>query len=111
MIKVSELKGVELDYWVADCLGLTIHDSGTSGQFVLVDRDGEWEPFAPSVNWSNCGPLLEGTRLGVGPLYNKSRQLVGGYGSGAPGTKPLFWRYPVGGNLQGVCSQCKGRGV
>ena len=58
-MKVSELEGAELDYWVARAEGVEL--SGMS--WVLQDALGD-TPWSPSTDWSQCGPLMEKHNVG-----------------------------------------------
>ena len=73
MVHVTELSGADLDYWVAQALGIPVQW-----------RDGEWcrviegagddgqpgasAPFRPSVDWAVAGPILVAEQVGVMPI-------------------------------------------
>ena len=63
-VKVSELIGPALDWAVANAIGADIEIKANYVEINhLVDRpDGSrsrvWEPFKPSTNWSQGGPLI-----------------------------------------------------
>lgn len=61
-MKVSELDGVELDFWVARALGHNV-SAGANGVTVF-----DWQkpgslirgnPFQPSTSWAQAGPIIE----------------------------------------------------
>lgn len=56
-MKVSDLEGAALDYWVAKSAGLTceIRD----GRVVLPEEHGQSTLWRPSVDWSQAGPIIE----------------------------------------------------
>lgn len=74
MMKVSDLKGNELDYWVAKASGFSaqiVHD--TNDPLCLVDdgvlKYGDGEPFIypfnPSTRWDMAGPIIEREKISV----------------------------------------------
>jgi len=82
-MKVSELEGAELDYWVAKAEGYTIenavHDEGC---FTIYDSEGGrvgdlpksntykgiiYGLYAPSTKWELSGPIIEREKIYVGP--------------------------------------------
>ena len=71
-MKVSELAGAQLDYWVARANGsravdLKIGPSPRNPeQIVCIENDPSgfaWIVFAPSTDWSQGGPLMEKYRI------------------------------------------------
>lgn len=79
-MKVSELEGALLDYWVARAEGIPLTevelDRGAICRVYLPDearRDylgcvgdiipGEWVYYQPSVWWHNAGPIIERERI------------------------------------------------
>jgi hypothetical protein len=69
-MKVSELEGVQLDYWVARAEGRTdVALDADVGPVIandsIADPSGEW--YEPSSNWAQGGPLIERERIGVAP--------------------------------------------
>jgi len=65
-VKVSELKGEKLDYWVAKAVGYTIAPvGGVDEQVVVVSKTGLGIDYLglhvwnPTQNWSQLGPLIE----------------------------------------------------
>lgn len=73
MVKVSELRDAELDYFVALAEGvpkdqLEISSIMTSGQRLDCIKKDEggfgWEGYMPSKRWEDGGPLLEKYELG-----------------------------------------------
>lgn len=70
-MKVSELSGYLLDYWVARAEGMVLSAewdaSGTDG--VLIGTgEGDLELFAPSTDWAHGGPIIERAEIGVRTL-------------------------------------------
>ena len=60
-MKVAELEGALLDYWVAKAEGLEIDSAFEKGlhPHLYVFGDGDLADFAPSSNWGDGGPLIE----------------------------------------------------
>ncbi len=61
-MKVSELEGAELDYWVAKAQEWDLVDNQTVGYFIWNTPDNDWidqEIYTPTTNWAQCGALLE----------------------------------------------------
>lgn len=58
-MKVSELEGAELDYWVAVTVGRHHRDDVT--RYITLEREAHphLEPYAPSTDWSQGGPIIE----------------------------------------------------
>lgn len=56
MIRVSELEGVELDYWTGFAAGLDVRFTPDDDRCVLGVT---MHPYRPSTDWSDCGPLIE----------------------------------------------------
>lgn len=89
-IKVSELEGAKLDYWVARAAGHILNDSLRDGWQEVRTNDGAqyflgflpsdpddknlypYETFySPSTNWLQGGPIIERERIcvrGPGPM-------------------------------------------
>lgn len=74
MIRVSELSGADLDYWVATVLGTFayIYKSYTGTTHCVTTENGkravddEYEiHLSYSTNWSLGGPLIEGRKISV----------------------------------------------
>lgn len=60
-MKVAELEGALLDYWVAKAEGLEIDSAFENGlhPHLYVFVDGDLADFAPSSNWGDGGPIIE----------------------------------------------------
>jgi hypothetical protein len=64
-VKVSELIGARLDYWVARAEELDGIEFGQDGKFhgsiCHVDESGneDWYIYSPSTDWSQGGPIIE----------------------------------------------------
>lgn len=61
-MKVSELEGDALDYWVARALHSTADDIETDGAPVIGGRY-----FKPSRDWDQGGPIIERERIQLTP--------------------------------------------
>jgi hypothetical protein len=61
-MKVAELEGAELDYWVVRALGLTNLEFG-----VFCHKD---EAFFPTEEWSQGGPIIEREKICLIPKPN-----------------------------------------
>jgi hypothetical protein len=81
MIRAEELIGAQLDLWAARAEGMPVYECGTDSWpgngavhceafrrrvitvgltgSVHVERDGNSEPYAPSGNWAQGGPIIE----------------------------------------------------
>lgn len=57
-LKVSELEGAELDYWVAKAEGFFLLGVG---KCTLIGND----EFSPSKNWSQGGPIIEREQITI----------------------------------------------
>jgi hypothetical protein len=73
-MRVAELEGALLDYWVGKATG---HDSlrTSDRRTQALDRSqgfggGVWVDYSPSTNWTQGGPLIEGALISVlyGPV-------------------------------------------
>lgn len=72
-MKVCELSGAALDYWVARATGRAVKISGDKAVIERVRMgvlDGSVEPwfvgwgaFAPSTNWVDGGPIIEQEKI------------------------------------------------
>lgn len=60
-MKVAELEGALLDYWVARAEGLEIDRAFEKGlhPHLYVFVDGDLVDFAPSSNWAQGGPIID----------------------------------------------------
>lgn len=65
-MKVQELSGADLDYWVAKAEGYgdTIDNGWPS--FDAWANANDW---APTTNWSDCGPIIEREKIAVEPMH------------------------------------------
>lgn len=68
-MKVSELTGAELDYWVAKELGHTVALSSEMVPpvvaMVRTSLEEGFKVFAPSTQWSDGGPIIEREQISV----------------------------------------------
>ena len=64
-MKVSELEGAALDYWVAKAEGLPLADPPIADGFVRFNYQAEGlrirdaSHWSPSTNWAQGGPIIE----------------------------------------------------
>lgn len=70
-MKVSDLIGAELDYWVARAIGKrrpTLVETGF-GKVCYVDSDDRvsYDIFNPSENWQDAGQIIEKYRINLTP--------------------------------------------
>lgn len=70
-MRVSELSGALLDYWVAKALGDRMtRIVGTEEQERCESRFGDqwpWNRFSPATAWMHGGPIIERERIGIEP--------------------------------------------
>jgi hypothetical protein len=83
-MKVRELEGAELDYWVARAQGVPSSeveiDRGGICRVYLPDEaridllgivgeffPGEWDYYQPGVWWHNGGPIIEREKIAIEP--------------------------------------------
>lgn len=74
-MKVSELTGPRLDYWVAKAAGMEcVLENWTTVQmepaacWLLRDGKPDFEngPFCPSSSWKDAGPIIEREEIDIG---------------------------------------------
>ena len=61
-MKVSELEGAELDYWVARAEGFA---PKIEGQTCFLMSEAGGKIYVPSTNWSQGGPIIEKEKIGL----------------------------------------------
>lgn len=91
-MRVSELSGALLDYWVARSAGFPVYECGTESwpgndkayvegfrrqiitvgllgiaAGVFVEYKGEARPYSPSSDWAQGGPIIERERIKLMP--------------------------------------------
>jgi len=71
-MKVRELTGAQLDYWVARAEGWTLKSAAPYNGllYATAERPSEWrwlDMFKPSTGWAHGGPIIERERIGVAP--------------------------------------------
>lgn len=69
-MKVSDLEGAKLDYWVARAEGEPAIFEYGECRYHYDDTDGTWEDgWTPSADWETAGPIIEreGIFLGHDP--------------------------------------------
>lgn len=65
-MKVSELQGAELDYWVAKADGVQLMPQMPPRMADCWDRDEcDWCTYSPSTEWMQGGPIIERDRISV----------------------------------------------
>mgnify|MGYP001564099243 CR=1 FL=1 len=73
-MKVSELSGVELDYWVAKAVGYENVKYADNKEWVTIfpdDTKNDYVPgYSPSNSWREVGPLIE--KYGISLLREQS---------------------------------------
>jgi hypothetical protein len=68
-MKVSELSGALLDYWVAKAEGFLLSCDWNQGEYILIGTgEGDLERFSPSTDWTVGGPIIERERIGIMPV-------------------------------------------
>jgi hypothetical protein len=89
-MKVSELEGGKLDYWVARAEGMD-HETAT-----FRTAQDKHRPFTPSSSWADGGPIIESEdyclpriNTNVGALHH------GGYASSTPGGFCFYGNTPL----------------
>lgn len=72
--KVSELEGVELDYWVAQAEGRSAKFDDRHKDTLYVSQRGDhksdWIDYAPSRRWSDGGPIIERAGISIERVSN-----------------------------------------
>lgn len=77
MMRVSELAGAQLDYWVAKAAGVDAvmsdpHRNGSRNMvtFYCRDHDGHLDgrSYKPSEHWSDGGEIIEDNAIGFHPI-------------------------------------------
>lgn len=72
-MRVTELIGPLLDYWVAratrieDVVSIQESAFGVEACYLLDTGDNTWGLFCPSVSWADGGPIIERERIEVVP--------------------------------------------
>ena len=72
-IKVEGLEGAQLDYWVARAEGKGVTTEGCDPVMVEYREPfvSGWEPYAPSTDWSQGGPIIEREGITICPAHPK----------------------------------------
>jgi hypothetical protein len=58
-MKTSELTGANLDWAVAQCMGLTVNIDGNMVRLIGQPFDRYYDFWAPSTDWEQGGPIIE----------------------------------------------------
>lgn len=69
-MKVSELEGSDLDYWVAKAEGLALPSNAKPDDLLFSSLHGGI--YHPSTNWLQGGPLIERERIKLLPAFDWS---------------------------------------
>lgn len=86
-MKVSELEGVKLNYWVAKAIGwklsgLVVDEYATRDKtpIAMISIGGELRDFEPSSLWEHGGPIIDmrDTRIGLHPIMSGWRATIAG---------------------------------
>jgi hypothetical protein len=64
--KVSELGGAGLDALVAQIEGTYVLHEGQWCDRIIEDHGIRYQPFRPSTDWADGGPIIERERINVG---------------------------------------------
>lgn len=70
-MKVADLAGAQLDYWVARAEGYPLSCDWDQGDYILIGTGaGDLEQFAPSTNWADGGPIIQRALISIlhGPV-------------------------------------------
>lgn len=74
-MKVSELTGGDLDFWVARAEGIELDANGVAvsqnGTRIAYQHDSDRVPFSPSTAWVDGGPIIEREHIQL--LHNQHR--------------------------------------
>lgn len=62
-MKVSELEGAELDYWVAKAEAIRVEIVGCRVRFISNGYS-----YEPSRSWDQGGPIIERERMSIGTM-------------------------------------------
>ncbi|HDR9227821.1 TPA: DUF2591 domain-containing protein [Burkholderia vietnamiensis] len=63
-MKVADLIGARLDYWVARAEGYPLSCDWDQGDYILIGTGaGDLEQFSPSKDWDDGGPIIERARI------------------------------------------------
>lgn len=60
-LRVSELEGMRLDYWVGQADGIPGLHLASYGVVVVIESEHAklGDLYRPSVDWNTCGPIIE----------------------------------------------------
>lgn len=99
-MKVAELEGAKLDYWVAKAEGFDARIE-IINQFPYCVYGG-WKRFFPSSDWLDGGPIIEREHMYLDPAFDAKTDKFSHYKAGcysAAGTKDHFageWAWEIG---------------
>lgn len=95
-MKVSELTGAALEYWVAKAEGLPLSVEANQGDYILIGTGrGDMAKFSPSADWSQGGPIIERDNIRLQPPRHAPQWTADCVGEGgvvhfADGPTPLI---------------------
>jgi hypothetical protein len=100
MMKVAELSGAELDYWVARAEGQSAEIVRPNQSEVACVVNNSWN-FAPSTDWDDGGPIIERERIRLQPnadtwaaqIFADTRALIPTYGYGSTALEAAMRAY------------------
>jgi hypothetical protein len=77
-MKVAELKGPQLDYWVARAEGLHPSELRTDEGCLVIrlNNDQLGYAYCPSENWAQGGPIIEKAGFEIYPIGDKLQTWV-----------------------------------
>jgi len=64
-IKVAELEGAKLDYWVAKAGSVQLSQFPERAKQLILPSGGK---YSPSSKWSQGGPIIEREKIMLGPV-------------------------------------------
>lgn len=68
-MKTSELIGPALDWAVAKCEGIEVHNASNLYVYTHCDEEGSQYAYEPSKRWEQGGPIIERERIELKPTY------------------------------------------
>jgi hypothetical protein len=85
-MKVSDLEGIWLDYWVAKAQGHHLSCDWNQDDYILIGTGaGDLRQFSPSTAWIQGGEIIEEERLCITALNSGIWKGIANNASTAPG--------------------------
>ena len=80
-MKVSELDGALLDYWVAraEGIGVTWNHQGTPKAWIGRYIEGVYAPYCPTTDWEQGGPIIERESITVTDAISRDGEWSAGF--------------------------------